>query len=54
MSWEETHRDWVERVFGFDPDGGNGSLELLIAVALILAVLVLALRVYGNRRRFTK
>lgn len=47
---EETHVDWIERVFGFDPDGGNGTLELLIAVALIVAVLVLALRVYSNRR----
>ena len=27
--------DWIERAFGFEPDGGNGSLEWLIVVALV-------------------
>jgi hypothetical protein len=29
-------RDWIERVFGADPDGGRGSLEALILAALVL------------------
>ncbi len=29
-------RAWIERLFGFDPDGGNGSLELAIVVVLAL------------------
>jgi hypothetical protein len=27
--------DFIERIFGVSPDGGNGSFELLIFVALI-------------------
>jgi hypothetical protein len=32
-------RDWIEIVFGVEPDGGNGSLEWLI-LALLLAVTI--------------
>jgi hypothetical protein len=27
---------WIERVFGVDPDAGSGALELAISVGLIL------------------
>jgi hypothetical protein len=30
--------DFFERLFGFSPDGGNGSLELLCLAVLTLAV----------------
>jgi len=30
--------DFIERYFGFSPDGGDGSTEILILVALSLAV----------------
>ena len=30
--------DWIEQIFGIDPDMGSGSLELLIAGAVVLVV----------------
>lgn len=35
-------REWIETVFGVNPDGGNGSLEWLIVVALAVVTIVLA------------
>jgi len=41
--------DFLERLFGFSPDGGNGSFELLLF--LIPLVGILLLMVWRNRRR---
>ena len=30
--------DWIEQVFGIDPDFGSGALEILIAGAVVLIV----------------
>jgi hypothetical protein len=31
-------RAWIELIFGFDPDGGNGALEFAIASSLLAIV----------------
>jgi len=30
--------DWIEQIFGIDPDLGSGSLEMLITGAVVLVV----------------
>ncbi len=30
--------DWIEQLFGIDPDLGSGSLEMLITGAVVLVV----------------
>jgi hypothetical protein len=42
--------DWIEQVFGIDPDFGSGALEMLIAGAVVLIVVGLLLR----RRRASR
>lgn len=44
-------REWVELIFGVDPDGGDGSLEWLLVVALGVAALVLGLLARSEWRR---
>jgi len=42
--------DFIERIFGFSPDGGSGSLEaLLIAVPLGLIALLMYRRRSSGR-----
>jgi hypothetical protein len=47
--------DFIERVFGISPDGGDGSTELMFFVAFVIIVAVLSWRPlsrwYGARRR---
>jgi hypothetical protein len=38
---------WIEDLFGFDPDGGNGTIEWLIVA--VLAVITIASAVLARR-----
>jgi hypothetical protein len=51
--------DWIEQLFGFSPDGGDGSAEVLIVLACCIALAgVIVWRVPalrdGARRLFRK
>jgi hypothetical protein len=37
--------DWLEQLFGISPDAGNGTLEALVADAIVAVVLGVALTV---------
>lgn len=30
--------DWIEKLFGFSPDGGDGSAEILVVLACCIAL----------------
>ena len=42
--------DWIEQLFGMDPDLGSGSLEVLIAGAVVVVIAGLVFRARGSRR----
>ena len=44
-------REWIELLFGFDPDNGSGALEWAIFVALVVAFVALALIARWDWRR---
>jgi hypothetical protein len=35
--------DFIERIFGISPDGGDGTLELALFVAPLLAIALVAI-----------
>jgi hypothetical protein len=42
--------DWIERWFGFSPDGGDGTTEWLIVMALVLVGVAIASWMIARRR----
>jgi hypothetical protein len=43
--------EWIESVFGVEPDGGNGALEWAIVAGLALVTLALGLSARTEWRR---
>ncbi len=46
-------REWIEELTGWDPDGGNGSLEIALAFALLAISAVSMLAARRDYRRAT-
>ena len=44
-------REWIEIVFGVDPDGGDGSLEWVIVGVLLAASLIFSAMARAEWRR---
>jgi hypothetical protein len=54
LGYRGAHMDWIEKVFGISPDGGNGATEaLFVAAGIAIAALILsrvpAVRGYARR-----
>jgi hypothetical protein len=45
------NQEWIEAVFGVDPDHGNGSLEWIMVGVLAVAAVVFGLLAFTERRR---
>lgn len=46
--------DWIEQLFGISPDAGSGTLEALIAGAIVAVSLGIALSVRARRAPATE
>jgi hypothetical protein len=43
--------EWIEEIFGFEPDAGSGLLEWALTIGLAGASALLSLMAIGNARR---
>ena len=41
--------DFIERYLGFSPDGGDGSIEILVAVVLVVIIVAMGLRLATSK-----
>jgi hypothetical protein len=46
--------DWIEQIFGFSPDGGDGSTEALIVVACTIALATLIIAINPRVRSYLR
>ena len=46
--------DWLEQWFGMNPDGGDGSIEVLILGAVGALVVALAVALHPSARRLLR
>ena len=46
---KEDHMDFIERMFGISPDGGDGSTELMLLTVLVLIAAALTWRWLSRR-----
>jgi hypothetical protein len=44
-------REWIEILTGWDPDGGNGSVEWLLVMALVASTATFGLLARAERMR---
>jgi hypothetical protein len=44
-------REWIEAIFGVDPDGGDGSLEIAILAILLVASVAFSVFARAEWRR---
>lgn len=47
---EDRVLDFIEIYFGISPDGGDGSLEAVLVVALFITITAIAMRIPGYRK----
>ena len=45
------NHEWIEEVFGVEPDGGNGIVEWGIVVVLLAVVVTSSVLAYRHHRR---
>jgi hypothetical protein len=48
--------NWIEKIIGISPDGGNGTMELLLlfVLALVVATGIVAIRSRGRRESWKR
>lgn len=45
-------RDWIEAIFGVDPDAGSGAVEWLLVAALVVVAAACGLIARAEARRY--
>ena len=54
LSGRNEHVDWIEELFGISPDAGTGTLEALIAGAVVAVILGVVFTLRSRTARQTE